>query len=415
MRSGLAALALLATCVVGCSDREHANPLDPANPGTRGRPVGFVAIAGDNSVELRWQPIDSFEIEGFQIFRRAGSSSDFEALTDMLSGRTERFSDFGLSNGVDYHYRIYYVIGGAAGGQPAEAVATPGPQLPWITDFGGGQLFQLSPDTRHVIRVSEAFLGPTCLQIDRATRTVWFSDTFGGRVGLWYALADRPLLLGDFSRPAALAVDPRDHGAWIADEDRNMVFHYRESGDPGLPSFLAGFELPIALAIDPNDGALYVCESIGNRVRSFAATGTPRWSTTLLRPSRVAVDSTTREVWVTSFSTGRLVRFSAGGAALDTIGALQGPIGVAVDARRGRIWVAEAAADAVVVYDRAGTVLFRVGGIREAREVAIDFGTGNGWVTAPGEGSVVRISSGGALAARLTGFVQPYDVTIAGE
>src|SRR5437763_5792 len=52
----LTALGLAAACVAaaGCSSRERANPLDPANTRTGGAPTGFQALADDRAVELVW-------------------------------------------------------------------------------------------------------------------------------------------------------------------------------------------------------------------------------------------------------------------------------------------------------------------------------------------------------------------------
>jgi len=414
MRPRLAALvfALLALALSGCSNRERTNLFDPGNPVSRGRPIGFAAVAMNRTVELRWQPVSALELAGYQIYRRTARESTFTELTDVLPTFTDGYFDVGVQNGVDHHYRIHYVLSNGAMSLPAEAVATPGSQIPWVSDLSAGQLIQLSPDARNVVFRSERFEGPACLDYHPDTGTLWFSDTFGERVGIRSPIAGRVQFIDDFDRPTALAVNPRDNTAWIADEGRNLVYHYRASGDLAAPPFLPVFELPIAVAVDPNDGAVYVCESAGGRVQGFSSNGALRWSTDFHRPSRVAVDSLSREVWVTSLTQGIAVRFDPAGTPLDTLTALEGPIGITVDARRGLVWVADAAGDAVAVFDRLGTPVFRRGGLSEAREIAIDPRTGDGWVTLPGGGAVVRISSSGTELGRVGGLLQPYDIIV---
>ena len=146
-------------------------------------------------------------------------------------------------------------------------------------------------------------------------------------------------------------------GPISVDEERNLVFHYTEAGGTALPAFVGPFDLPIALSLDPNDGSICVCESLGDRVRCFSSAGESRWSAMVTQPSRVAVDSSTREVWVTSFTRRNVVRLSPAGTVLDTVVGFQGPIGIAVDPRRGRIWVADACNHRIQVFDTDGKLL----------------------------------------------------------
>ena len=71
MRRLLPILASATLLLAGCSRRERANPFDPLNPSTSGRPSGFVALAGDREVRLRWQAVQGNSLSGYQIFRRA--------------------------------------------------------------------------------------------------------------------------------------------------------------------------------------------------------------------------------------------------------------------------------------------------------------------------------------------------------
>lgn len=397
--------------VAGCSSREHANPFDPQNPVTNGRPGGFAALAGAQLVELRWtRPVLAGDF-AYRLFRRVAGEADFQQIAPDLSGNVTSYFDFALENSVLHEYRLYYVFSGATGGLPAEDRATPGPLRPWCADLARRTLTQVTPDGRHALAETGGFFGPTHVAADPATGAVWLSDTYDGQVVILDPLNGRTNIRGGPAEPVAIALDPIDRSAWICDQGRDAVFHYTSRGIPGSPAQLTNLLTPIGVACDPVSGAVWVCEKGGNRVRRFARDGTPLGATSLTAPSRVAVDSLTGDAWVTSFESGRLVRFSSAGAAQDTV-PMSGPIGVAVDNRRDRIWVAEARAAQVVAVRRGGAIEFRVGGLGETREVAVDLATGDAWVTAPGIRALVRISASGAVLEKLTGFSDPYGIAL---
>jgi hypothetical protein len=398
--------------ITACSNREHSNLFDPENPATGGRPVSFAAVAGNSLVTLRWQSVAGLGLSGYQLFRRAESESAFQAISTVLSSTTELFFDLGVVNGTTYHYRLFYVFEDGLAASPAEDLAIPGPLRPWVTDLSARALLQLTPDGRHVAFRDLRFDGPTFVGVDPSNGTVWTADTFHGDVITYNPATGFRIANSDLGRPTSLAVDAASHTAWVCDEFQNLVGHFEPSGDRAQPPQIGPFGLPIAVAIDPNDGSVWVCENSAEFLRLYSSAGLLRWSLAVPRPSRVAVDSLTREGWVTSFERRQVVRVATTGVARDTVVGFAGPIGVAVDSRRGRIWVADAVAGQVVALDRDGTVEFRVGGLPEVREVAVDEATGNAWVTVPGAGAVAIVSSAGALVHKLEGLERPYGIAL---
>ena len=407
---GSVCLALL--LVVGCSNRERANPLDPRNPSTQGRPSGFVALAGNGSVVLSWQPEARPGVFGYQAFRRGPGESEFHAISDVLPVSRSQLPDFGVTNGSDYQYRLFYVLTEGPSGPPAEATATPGAIRPWVTDYGAAALLRLTPDGRHVLSSELGFLGPTQVAVDPASGLVWTSDTFANRVVVFNPLNGGREEIANVSRPFGVAVDPLGTTGWICDPGNNRLYHATGLGQPAQPALIPGVIDPLAVAVHPGDGSIWVCEGLQNRVRRFDAQGLELWEAPVSSPSRVAIDSVTRQSWVTSFSGARVIRIGAGGELLDTLGGFQGPIGIDVDPRRGRVWIADAVANQIVVTDRAGAVQFRLSSLSEVREIAVDRASGEAWATVPGAGMVVRISATGAVNRRLEGLVQPYAIAI---
>jgi DNA-binding beta-propeller fold protein YncE len=408
---GLLPLLILAL-VAGCTTRERANPFDPANP-NGGRPAGFVAIAGASRVDLRWNAVTTVpDLEGYRVFRRVQGQADYSVLSGVLDPTTDVFSDFGLVNGVRHEYRLYFVFEDGLGTDPAEDFATPGPTRPWVVELSGSSLLRLSADGRRVASRTGGFGGPSHVAADPESGLVWISDTFGGRVRIHEPGLGTYIDVTAIENPIALAVNPVDHTAWICDDGADRVWHVGPDGAPAAPGDIDLVVDPLGVALDPVNFHVWVCERGGNRVRRILADGTPDWAVTLQAPSRVAVDSTSRHGWVTSFVNGHVVRVSNTGALVDTLTSVDGPIGIAIDARRDRVWVADALGNRLVVYRRAGTEAFRIDGLPGVRDVSIEPRSGEAWAVCPTSGEVVRLSSDGAILARVGGLIEPYGISV---
>jgi DNA-binding beta-propeller fold protein YncE len=410
MRRDLPLLALL-LLTAGCGERQRLNPFDPSNPVTGGRPPGFEALATDQVVTLKWLPTVSPGLRGYELFRRVAGETTFTQISGLLSPSLTATGDFGVQDGVDRTYRLYYVFAQGSGGLPAEDVATPGPLQPWIADFSGGA-FRMTADGRHILTEDNTALGPTAIVADVGGGVVWISDSFGGQVIVYTPSTGDHVLITAVETPSALAIDPLDGTAWVCDESLNEMLHFNPNGSVASPQVLGGLQQPEGVAIDPTDRSLWVAERFGNRVRHYSALGSPLGAATLGAPSRVAVDSATHGAWSTSFDNGKVYVMSNTFSIIDSVGGFQGPIGVAVDARRGLIWVADAFAGQVVALHRDKTEAFRIGGLPEVREIAIDLASGEAWVTVPGVSQVVRISPTGSLIRHTGGFGRPYGISL---
>lgn len=407
----LAALLILALVATGCSRRDRANPFDPLNPTTRGRPAGFMALAGNANIVLRWQRLDAGQL-GYRLTRRAEDDTVFRVLAERLPASATSYGDFGLLNGKRHEYRLSFVF--EAGPAPAysEDYGIPGPLRPWVTAYGSGELLRLTADGRRVLSSDPLFVNPTSVAVDPSHGLVWVSDPFSGIVVRINPGNGERLIVNDPALPGAIAVDLVRHTAWVCDESQSEVAQFRIDGEPGVPRAVGPVQLPVAVAVDPIDQSVWVCDNAARAVRQFTASGLPRWTVTLPRPSRIAIDSLTRLGWITSFESGTVLRVTPAGAVLDTLRGFSGPIGVAVDTRRGRIWIADAIAGTIVALNRDGTVERRVPGFSEVRELAVDLSTGNVWATVPGDGRVVVVSPAGAIVTQIGGLSQPHAIAL---
>jgi len=403
---------LVLAALASCSHRDRANPFDPSNPDTHGGPSGLIALAGDGRVDLRWDPVAGTSLVGYRLYRRTAAETTFRVISALLPPATARYADVGLLNGLDHFYRLAFVFDpDGERGQAAEDTATPGPARPWVTDTDLGQIFRIAPDGRRIAFVKSGLSAPNAVAIDRSSGAVWVSDAFAGNVVVLNPWTGATVTIPGLVSPAALAVEPAGHSAWVCDERGGTVYQFDPAGSP-VGNAIAPIDTPIGVALDPADRSAWIAERGAGRVRHYSESHVLLGSTTVNKPSRVAVDSLTRNPWVTSFESGQVFELDPSGNLVRTIPGLRGPIGVTVDARRGRIWVADALASQLVVLDRFGTVLFRVGGISEVRDVSVDPATGEAWAVATGTGEVVRVSLGGTVLRRLGGFRQPVGISV---
>lgn len=83
-------------------------------------PSYLLATVGNGTVTLTWDPMVSFHVNGFRVFRSDGGNFTFLSAQNGSS-----YTDVGLVNGVTYTYRVYCFIG-TANGENATVDATPG-------------------------------------------------------------------------------------------------------------------------------------------------------------------------------------------------------------------------------------------------------------------------------------------------
>jgi DNA-binding beta-propeller fold protein YncE len=410
MRAGVALLALT-LFAASCSHRERANPLDAANPDTGGAPQGFNAIADVAFVQLHWIARPDLEIDGYQIFRLAPGDSVYRALTGVLASNVSQVFDATAQAGLDYRYRIHYVIRGELAAVWAEDVAMPGPLGPWVVDADRGRLLRLSPDGRDVLISRVGFGDAGALAVTPGRGPVWVADENGGTL----AIIDPSDFLGPLVRglgsPAAIALDPIDATAWVC-ERVGDVKHFQSSGEVALPAALLNLDDPVGIATDAGDGTVWVTEFAGNRVRRYQRNGLPVGAHDLLAPARVAVDSTNGQAWVTSIASGWLWRLSPALVVLDSL-RFQAPVGIALDWRRRVAWICDVDGDQLVAIDMdTRAERFRVGGLGNPWDVAVNLANGEAWVVARGSARSYRLSPAGKQLASVGGLGDPFGIRL---
>lgn len=408
----LTALLAFALLAAGCSQRDRANPLDPVNPQTGGRPEGFNAVAGFSVISITWTPRPDLAIDGFQLWRLAPGDSLYRELGTTREASSNSYLDSGVPNSQRFHYRLYYVVDGQRGGRPAEDEATAGPVRPYLADPGNGEIARLSPDGRDVLLRWRQFGEAQSIALDPGAGYLWASSYSSSIVANFEPAGTGGVTLTGMQSPYSIAVDPQDHTAWICDL-AGSLHHRNLNGSAASPGQINLLDGPIGVAVGP-DRSVWVCEGDGNRVRHWNSAGTPVGTAFLAAsPSRVAVDSLTHIAWVTSLSGARLWRIAENGSVIDSSTATGGAIGIAIDRPRGRVWVADATGNRVLALDIGTLAVLRVvTSIGEPRSIAVDAATGQVWVVARAERAVLRLSSDGTVLDRIGGLGSPSEIAL---
>ncbi len=408
--AALLALVLLA-CAPACSRRERLNPLDGANPESGGAPAGFNAIADFVSVRLVWQARPDLPIDGFRLYRLAPFDSVYRPLGTVFPRGSSTFFDGGTLDGAEFRYRLYYVVHGEQSARFAEDAAVPGRIRAWVGDAAGGRLLRLAPDARDILSARTGYGAPFSVAVTPDFGPVWVADQFAGTVRIVDPSDFTSRVLQGLGSPFTMALDPFDGSAWISDVS-GKIHHYLSSGVPGAGNPIDLLEGPRGVATNANDGVLWVAETQGSRIRRYARDGTPLGARAIGLPSRVAVDSTNGQAWVTSFDTGWLWRLSPSLVVLDSL-RLSGPIGIALDWRRRIAWVAEAPAGRLAAIDMdTRAVRFRIGPLAGPVDAAVDLERGEVWVVLRDGGRVSRYSTTGVLLGTVGGLGEPYEVRL---
>lgn len=408
---GVAVLAALAVLAASCSSRDRANPLDAQNPNSGGAPLGFNAIADFVSARIVWTPRPDLDIDGFRLYRKAPFDNDYVQLGSLHPATSSGYFDGGLIDGLDYRYRLTFVVDGENSGRFAEDIVTAGRVRAWTVDAAGGRLIRIAPDGRDITIAHAGFSGSSTLAVTPDLGPLWISDELGGIVRIRDPQnVTGPNVAGLASRPFTIALDPQDGTAWVCDQSGKVV-HLTAQGTSAGPS-LTNLMHPAGIATDAGTGDVWVTELTGNRVRRYDRAGVPLGARQLPSPSRVAVDSATNIAWVTSFNTSRVWLVRPDMVAIDSV-AVSGPVGLALDWRRRTAWIAAPGSDLLVGIDMdTRAERFRVAGLGDPTDAAVDLDRGEGWTVAYTAGVAYRFSPAGTALGSVGGLGGPYEIRL---
>jgi len=238
--------------------------------------------------------------------------------------------------------------------------------LRWVTGLGGGD-----PDTRQLLRPQSGVVDPSgrILITDAGLQAIVVFDEADGVLLFWSDAGDGATFLS----PVGIAVRP-DGSLLVADAELGFVSILAADGTP-LGKF-GGNELrrPTGLAVDPTTGEVYVSDTGAHAVKVFNSHG--QIVRTLGRhgmapgefngPSHLKFDA--GRLFVTDTFNARVQVLTPSGEPLAELGErglfvgnLVRPKGVTTDSD-GNVYVVESYYDHLLVFDSNGNLLLPIGG-----------------------------------------------------
>ena len=431
-------LLLIGWGLVGCDrqNRPRANPLDPSNPTTGGRPQGLQASAAHETIVLTWPTFKLDALIGYRLYRSTSGISDTTiGISSVPLAHT--YIDSGVVDGQTYTYRLSVQI--QSGSTPGlietplsdPVDATPGPEHCWVIDNNLGKIVTLSADARSVSRDVASIFGASHLAVDPSDGGCWATTRFGGsELGpvtvRFSAKGVQEAVTTGFTLPASVAVDPRNGAVWVADTGNLLGQESSVSllNRDGLRLFrLTGFTEPTGLAVDPNTGDCWVADKGAGRVVRIAPDGVVQVTITAFsQPSEVAVDPMSGDCWGLDAATRRIFHLRANGTVLAAISGFQRPYKIACGVFDGSLWVTDVDASRVFQLNRDTPDGYHIGQ-QSAFHVALsDFETplavttdpltGNVWISDVGRGEVTKVTSAGVIIHRSRLLALPIALSV---
>jgi DNA-binding beta-propeller fold protein YncE len=287
----------------------------------------------------------------------------------------------------------------------------------WATDYtnvfkiaSNGQATQIA-----------GFSQPLSLSVNPTDGSCWVADTDMVRVmklsaaGQELATIDADQLV---TNPASVAVDPSDGACWVAVLDTV----YKFSSDAKQLVKVGGFNEPV-IALNPKNSECWVADSSNARVVRLSAAGKQLQVIQIegvTQPKSISINPVDGTCWVLDPFTQKVVKLSSDGKTL--VKATAAPAGTAImstyvsASSDGGCWVAvmiDMMNDQVVKLSADGKQVLSVGGFSMPSGLASDPKDGGCWVADTNGGEIVKLSSSGQKVFNIGGLSQPKVVTMA--
>lgn len=379
----LGKILVIALLLIGCSDRQRVNPLDPENPETGGRPTGLSVVSILDTIEVRWNALRLRDLTGFKLYRQRAGETDFSHIAS-LGPRQNRYVDTAARYGVAHSYHITACVNDFESLPSAVASVTPGPTLTWIADFDDRSIVKLSHDGRNVITRTLLFLPAFRITVDKQ------------RGSVWALLTDRP------SRTSG------------------ELARFDFNGNP-LGSF-GDFVGIVDFALDATDGSIWVADSLGKGLIRFDREGRQiAQRIDVPKISALAFNNFAGELWALTAYQGQLLRI-ASQPVVDTLQIVTQdlfsgmPRAIDVYQATGSAWIAMG--DSVICIDREGGNRCKANAtFQYASRVAIDQLTGECWVIDESldffrDSRVLKFGAGGEMLFEVSGFDRPQALSV---
>lgn len=356
--------------LVHCTERARNNPLDPLNPVTGGKPSPPSLLSFQDTIRVSWAPLALTNLTGYNIYRRLQNQSHYQKIARVPPRQNEY-----IETEAEYDLTRYYRLSASTADFESllsdSAVIRPGPSFLWAIDADLGELVRLTHDARYEVVRTGALLQPSALAVNPKDHTAWVADPFLGEINQ-YAADGRRLQQFRFGRSvSAMVLDTTDSSFWMLKADSGRVYHYSASGQ--LLKLVEDLDQPTGLVLHAGRQSVWIVERRSGAVHEI----------TRFAHRRITFD-------------------------------VRNALALAVNSRADVLWIADSSA--VVRIDLSTGAAARIGGFRYAARLAVDETSGACWVAdwleRFGISTVVKLSSNGRIEANLSGFAEPKSLAV---
>ena len=182
MTSAATRSVLIFLLVIGCSERERTNPLDPNNPVTKGAPVGLEVVTILDAAIVNWGPFNVDDLTSYRVYR--WTDSDTPSVRANISSQISRFLDFNLTYDQKYYYAVQAITVTHESEISAPDSAIPGPNNFLIIDLNDAALKRVAYDGSHII--SQVYVNaPVALVAEPNRNRFWVADFWNRTINIF--------------------------------------------------------------------------------------------------------------------------------------------------------------------------------------------------------------------------------------
>ena len=401
--------------LVSCSDRQHDNPFDPANPRTGGRPTGLSLLATAGHVRVSWPVWQVEGIDSVIIYRRAAADSQFFKI-GRIPGDQNEFFDTNISYGIRYEYYIT-VCSGSYSSPGSEVVATtPGPAYVWIADRASGYFSCVSYDLSQTLGKFGMMNFPCFVGPSPKEKAAWIYSRYTDEIYKINRAGRLISLITEMANVVDMKIDTLLCHVWVATSEPPQVI--RLAADGSRIETIRQLLSPIHIAVDGLHQRVFVIDNSRRRVFGFETNGSLiAESPTLVSPQALALNESEQRIWIADST--RLIELDyqlrQTGVAKETFyhAAL-----VAFDQKRQQGWLVDLEPTGVPAslskFNRHGELAFTLARFGRPQCLAVDEFSGSCLLGDVGYGDpgCARVSEDGRSVELLRQWLLPYDIEL---
>ncbi len=392
-----------------CTERQRANPLDPNNPNTLGKPQGVQVLSKIDTVFLSWQRSYQNNINAYKIYRTQYPSGKIEKYIE-IPGTTAKFIDQGVALGKTYTYQIASMVLDYESPPSEPVTITPGPTYTWVIDGGTSNILKLTHDCQHLVFKKFLSSYPEFIAINPYSGAAWILDDYSNLI---YALNAQGELLfnkNKYMHPEMVDIHWKDGSAWLLDKTNNIWSLNKIAAD-GIEIFsFSALRQPKGISVVQNTNNCWVADAQLKKVILVkTVTGTEEIKYNFVSPQAVALHQQNGNLWVADSSSVLIFDYQ-GKNLLSRIETANFAYLLAVNQNNGDCWVV--GTTSVSKYDLSGKTEFIIQGFYYPLSLSVNSYDGSCVVVDRDPSRLVRITKDGSSVTQISLVTYPTSVSV---